>query len=220
MELKRLYTQTMIESIKNSGMWLKESKLLEKKGSKGHSQALLIFSVEELGKAILCWYANIGLIPFNHPVVDYRANKKDKLKGIFRSHPLKFATTMGLELGMRSPDSISDGEDPEIEDPFTNAPAPLEKVLGKIGSFGAWARTRWMYVDIDVENDEPRVHSPLMDDPDEIRQGIQDLEHTLNQFKKLVRIRPLPQRLADWIQTAREIMIEKDNDFPDTPEWH
>lgn len=51
--LKQLYTRTMIESIKNSGMWLKEAKLLQEKGSASHSQALLIFSVEELGKAIL-----------------------------------------------------------------------------------------------------------------------------------------------------------------------
>jgi AbiV family abortive infection protein len=216
--LKELYTKTMVESIKNSGMWLKEAKMLSKKGSKAHSQALLIFSIEELGKAILCWYAIVGLIPFNHPVIDYRAGKGMKLKGVFRNHPLKFSTAMGLEFGLRYPDSFPEA-DGKIEDPFTKAPAPLIEVLGKIGSFGAWARTRWMYVDIDVEDEQPKVHSPLENDPIGVEEGIRDFERTLNQFKKLVRIRPLPHDLVDWIHFAREELKEEDEDFPDNPEW-
>ncbi len=210
----------MTESIKNSGMWLKEAKIIEKKGSKGHSQALLIFSVEELGKAILCWYTIIGMIPFNHPIVDFRAKKKGKMKGIFRNHPLKFSTTMSLEMGLRSPELfLKDAINPEIEDPFTNAPAPLDEVLGRIGSFGSWARTRWMYVDIDVDDGEPKVHSPLMIDPESIKKGIEGLELTLKQFKKIVRTRPLPQEFVDWIQSARKVLGETDKDYPKNPEW-
>lgn len=220
MDMKKLYTQTMVESIKNSGMWLKEAKILAKKGSKSHSQALLIFSVEELGKAINCWYAVCGLIPYNHPVVDYRAKRKDKLKGIFRNHPLKFATTMGLEMGLRSPELFPDDvANPEIEDPFTDAPAPFVEVLGKIGSFGSWARTRWMYVDIDVDNSQPKVHSPLLDEPADIHAAIEDFELTIRQFKKIARTKKLPTEFVAWIQSAREALIEKDKDFPDNPEW-
>ena len=35
-----MYTKVMVESIKNSGMWLVEAKIIAKKGSKGHAQSL------------------------------------------------------------------------------------------------------------------------------------------------------------------------------------
>jgi len=220
MGLKKLYEETMIESIKNSGMWLKEAKILEKSGSKGHSQALLIFAVEELGKAILCWYTSIGLIPFNHPLVDYRAKTKDKYRGIFRNHPLKFATTLVLELELWSPGSLpADVTNTEIMDPFTKTPAPIAEVIGRVGSIVAWARTRMMYVDIDVDDGEPKVHSPLMVEPESVKENIEYFERTLNQFKKIVRARPLSQEIVDWIQTAGRAMVKKQKDYPEDPEW-
>lgn len=57
-------------------MWLKEDKIIAKKESKGHAQALLIIAGEELGKAAHCWLVRIGVFPINHPDVDYV--KKDR----------------------------------------------------------------------------------------------------------------------------------------------
>ena len=72
MNLKEAYTQAMVESIKNSGMWLKEAKLVAKKGSKGHAQALTIFAGEELGKALMCWMTINGtrVFPWNSVLSD------------------------------------------------------------------------------------------------------------------------------------------------------
>ena len=44
MNKKKLYTEAMVESVRNSGMWLKEAKMIAKKASKGHAQALTIFA--------------------------------------------------------------------------------------------------------------------------------------------------------------------------------
>lgn len=75
MNLKEAYTHAMVESIKNSGMWLKQARLVMKKGSKGHAQALTIFAGEELGKALMCWMTISGVFPFNHWEVDSRHKK-------------------------------------------------------------------------------------------------------------------------------------------------
>lgn len=220
MELKRLYKQTMIESIKNSGMWLKEAKILEKNGSKGHSQALLIFAVEELGKAVLCWYTVIGLIPYNHPLVDYRAKMKQKKKGIFGNHPLKFATTLVLELELWSPGKLpADVTNAEIMGPFTDTMATVAEVIGRVGSIVARSRTRMMYVDIDVDDGEPKVHSPMMIDSESIKKDLEFFERTLKQFKKIVRTRLLSQEIVDWIQTTGKAMVKKQKDYPEDPEW-
>ena len=138
---KESYTKAMVESIKNAGMWLKEAKLLAKKGFKGHAQALMIFAGEELSKAAYCWFTIIGIFPYNHPEVDFRSKKS-----VFRSHSLKNATAVGLMMGFLTPNSFPDDEfNPAMIDPFTNTPATMREILGKMGAFATWARSSWMY---------------------------------------------------------------------------
>ncbi|MFW9804319.1 MAG: AbiV family abortive infection protein, partial [Candidatus Thorarchaeota archaeon] len=79
MNLKQAYTKAMVESIKNSGMWLKEAKIIAKEGSEGHAQVLTIFAGEELGKALLCWMVINGAFPYNHWEIDFR-NKKSMFR--------------------------------------------------------------------------------------------------------------------------------------------
>ena len=213
----RLYTKAMAESIRNSGMWLKEAKIIAKKGSKGHAQALLIFAGEELGKAVHCWFVRIGLLPTNHPDVDYVKKDRD---GIFRSHPLKNATAIGFLMGIEYPEAIPDDElNPDIVDPSTNAPSNLKEVLAKMGAFATWARMRWMYVDVVDEKGEHEIISPLDRDPEEIEAGIKGMERTLNAFKKIARVDPLPEEILEWIESTREFLRKKDDRFPENPIW-
>ncbi|MBD3407597.1 MAG: AbiV family abortive infection protein [Candidatus Lokiarchaeota archaeon] len=212
---KELYTAAMVESIKNAGMWLKEAKILARKGSSNHAQALLIFSGEELGKAAYCWFVRIGLIPVNHPEVDYLKGKKPN---IFRSHPLKNATVLGLIWGIHFPELFPGDEiNPEIIDPFTDAPALLRDVLSKLGEFTTKARTSWMYVDVIPEGEHFRVHSPLQDTPTGILDGCKMMEHTLNTFKRIVRQSPLSSDFVEWIDSMREYLREHDKNFPSAP---
>jgi AbiV family abortive infection protein len=213
----QIYTKAIVESIRNSGMWLNEAKIMAKKGSRGHAQALLIFAGEELGKAAHCWFVRIGIFPMNHPDVDYV--KKDH-EGIFRSHSLKSATAMGLIMGAEYPEAIPDDEpNSTMVDPFTNAPSNVRKVLAKMGAFAAWARVRWMYVDIVDENGEYEVISPLDRNPKEIDAATEGMGRTLNAFKKLVRLDPLPEDMIEWIDSTLEFLKKNDERFPKNPVW-
>ena len=60
MKRKEAYHEAMLESIKNSEMWLKEARIIAKNGSKGHAQALSIFASEELGKAVDSVFVTLG----------------------------------------------------------------------------------------------------------------------------------------------------------------
>jgi AbiV family abortive infection protein len=207
----------MAESIRNSGMWLKEAKIIAKKGSKGHAQALLIFAGEELGKAVHCWFVRIGLFPANHPDVDYVKKDRD---GIFRSHPLKNASAIGFLMGIEYPEANpNDDLNPDTVDPFTNAPSNVKEVLAKMGAFAAWARMRWMYVDIVDETGEYEVISPLDRNPEDIDSGLKGMERTLNAFKRIVRVDPLPEEILEWIESTREFLKVNDKRFPETPVW-
>ena len=215
MNQMHLYTKVMVESIRNSGMWLKEAKIIAKKGSKGHAQALYIFAGEELGKAVYCWLVRIGLFPMNHPDVDYVEKDRD---GIFRSHPLKNAMAIGVLMSIEYPGAIPDDEpNPDMIDPFTNAPSKVKDVLGKMGAFAALARMRWMYVDIVDEKDEYEVISPLDKNPEDIDASIKEMEQTLNAFKKIVRLNPLPADILEWIDSTREFLKNNDERFPENP---
>ena len=218
MRKKNMYTSAMVESIRNSGMWLKEAKILSRRGSKGHAQALLIFAGEELGKAVYCWFVRIGLIPINHPDVDYIQKDRD---GIFRSHALKSATTLGLMLGLQTADSTPDDElNSRVIDPLTNAPSNLQEVLGKMGKFAEWARLRWMYVDIvKDEGKDEKVISPLNIEPESIKGGLKDLERILRIIKEIVRLEALPDEFLEWIESTRGFLKVNDERFPDNPEW-
>ena len=213
----QIYTRAMVESIRNSGMWLNEAKIIAKKGSRGHAQALLIFAGEELGQAAHCWLVRIGVFPMNHPDVDYV--KKDH-EGIFHSHSLKSATAMGFFMGVEYPEAIPDDEpNSTMVDPFTNAPSNVRKVLAKMGAFAAWARMRWMYVDIVDENGEYEVISPLDRNSKEIDAATEGMGRTLNAFKKLVRLDPLPDDMVEWIDSTLEFLKKNDERFPKNPVW-
>lgn len=217
MNQKEIFTEAMVKSIKNSGMWLKEAKIIAKKGSKGHSQALLIFAGEELGKAAHCWLVRLGVFPVNHPDVDYIKKDRD---GIFRSHPLKSATAMGIILGIENPELFPDDEpNPDMINPFTNAPSNLREVLGYMGAIAAWTRMRWMYVDIVEEKGEYEVISPLDQEPGELLSGIEGMERALIAIKKLLRLNPLTDDILEWIDTTQEFLKINDKRFPENPIW-
>ena len=217
MNQAHIYTKVMAESIRNSGMWLKEAKILTEKGSKEHARALLIFSGEELGKAAYCWFVRIRLIPMNHPDVDYIKKNRD---GIFKSHSLKNVTALGLILSIEYPDAVPDDElNPDMTDPYTNTPSTMREVLAKMGAHATWARMRWMYVDIVEEQGEYVVITPLKEDTKDIVDGIEGMERTLNAFKKIVRVNPLPDDMLEWIESTREFLKNNDERFPDEPAW-
>lgn len=217
MSQMNLYTKTMVKSIRNSGMWLKEAKILAKKGSKGHAQALLIFAGEELGKAVHCWFVRLRVFPVNHPDVDYTKKNRD---GIFKSHSVKSATAMGLILGIEYPDAVQGDEpDSEMIDPFTNAPNSVREILAKMGAFASWARMRWMYVDIVEEKGVYKVISPLDRDSSEINSAIKGMERALNTFKSLAKLDPLPEDLLEWLESLRKFLKVNDERFPDDPLW-
>ncbi len=213
----QLYTKAMVESIRNSGMWLKEAKIIAKQGLEGHAQVLLIFAGEELGEAAHCWFVRLGVFPTNHPDVDYIKKDGD---GIFKSHPLKSATAMGLILGIEYPDTVQGDEpDSEMIDPFTNASSNVREALAKMGAYASWTRMRWMYVDIVDEKGVYVVISPLDRNPREINNAINGMERTLSIFKKLTKLDPLPKDLLDWLESTREFLKINDERFPEEPVW-
>ena len=122
-----LYRKAMIESIKNSEMWLKEARIIAKKGSKGHAQALTIFASEELGKAVMCWFVVKGVFPLNYWEIDFRSPRS-----MFHKHSLKIATDFAL--GQVLDDEVPDDMQEEVPDSWTGKPIEFRKLLAKIGA--------------------------------------------------------------------------------------
>ncbi len=217
MNRREAYQKAMIESIKNSGMWLKEAKIVAKKGSESHAQALVILSGEELGKAIMCWMTINGVFPYNHWEVDFK-NKKS----IFRRHELKSATVMGFSWGMIS--SVDDAEESDemVTDIWTGEPIELRNLLNKMGAFASWARTTWMYVDIEQEEKgKLKVSSPLEIEPYSVDGAIADMTHSLQTFKKLIRsAKEYSDEFAEIFDELRAELEEKDEKFPKHPQWN
>ena len=214
MNRQEVYRKAMVESIKNSGMWLKEAKIVAKKASKGHAQALTIFAGEELGKAVICWLATNGVFPYNHPEVDFQ-NKRS----VFRQHPLKNATAIGFSLGLLASDEAPEEVDTFVEDYWTGEPIEFRYLLLKMGAFTTWARSTWMYVDINqIEKGQFEVSSPLEKEPYSVEGAIEDLTHTLKVFKKIVRVsEKRPKEFEEiYIELKTELM-QKDNTFPKRP---
>ena len=193
----------MVESIKNSGMWLKEAKLVAKKGSKGHAQALTIFAGEEVGKALMCWMTINGVFPFNHWEVDFRHKKS-----VFHRHDLKNATVIGFSFALLTPEDI-----PE-------EPDGVRELFAKLGAFATWARSTWMYVDIKKKNDQLEVSSPLAMLPYSVEGALKDMEYLLKTFKGFVRAsKKHPDIFEGIFLELRETLEEKDDKFPKKPQW-
>lgn len=214
MSRKEAYTKAMVESIRNSGMWLKEARLLSRKGSKGHAQALVIFSGEELGKAMMCWMTINAVFPYNHWEVDFRNRI-----GVFRSHRLKNATALGFTLALMTQDNDST-EDDSCVDPWTGDQVGLRELLAKMGAFATWARSRWMYVDIEEKNASLQVVSPLNAVPCSVDDAIREREYCLKTFKQIVRrSKTNPALFGNLFIELRDTLMAKDDRFPENPEW-
>lgn len=216
--LKRIYTKAMIQSIRNSGMWLKEAKILAKKAAKGHARALLIFAGEELGKASYCWMAINGVFPYNHPEVDFRARTRDN---VFRSHALKNASAFGIMMGMLDfGEEQQEDLNPMVKDPVTGEMLELRVLLAKVGHFAAWARTRWMYVDI-TRNTKNKiiVSSPLTTPVKDLKSGLEQLEWAIRNFKKVVKAMPYDENMRSFFSELRIYLEENDPNYPANPEW-
>ena len=111
---------------------------------------------------------------------------------------------------------IPDDElNPDMVDHFTNAPSSVKEVLAKMGAFAAWARMRWMYVDIVEEKGEYEVISPLDQEPEELLSGMEGMERALIAVKKLLRLNPLSDDILEWIDTTREFLRINDKRFPE-----
>ena len=64
MTKKSAWTLTQL-SLENAEQWLEDAKMLIGKGSYGHANALLRFSLEELAKAWVCWQVSKEIMPEN-----------------------------------------------------------------------------------------------------------------------------------------------------------
>jgi AbiV family abortive infection protein len=216
MNRKEAYKKAMVESIKNSGMWLKEAKTIAKKGSESHAQALVILSGEELGKAIMCWLTINGVFPYNHWEVDFK--NKDS---IFRKHDLKNATVIGFSSALISPEDIPEDSEEMVTDTWTGEPIEFRKYLGKLGAFAAKVREAWMYVDIEQEEKGVlKVSSPLERKPTSVFGAITDMTHSLQSFKNFVRAAKEHHReFSEIFKELRLELEEKDEKFPEHPQW-
>lgn len=205
----------MTASLRNAEMWLKEAKLLAKKGSKGHAQALIIFAGEELGKALMCWMTINGVFPYNHWEVDFKNGKS-----VFRKHELKNATFMGFSLARISPEVIPDNYDQLVIDPWSGESIGVREYLAKLGAFATWARSSWMYVDIKKECSQLEVYSPLAMSPYSVEGALKDMEYSLKTFKRFVRAsKEHPEAFRELFKEMRQTLEEKDDKFPKTPQW-
>ena len=214
MNRKEAYQKAMDESLANSEMWLKEAKLISKKGCKGHSQALLIFAIEELGKALMCWLTVKGVYPFNHREIDFRSKKS-----FLQNHDMKSATAIGLSLILSGLEV--DTPEQTIIDSNSGEPIKITTLLTGLGTQVTLARFSWMYVDITQKTKgQIEVQSPLEKEPISLKDGIEDHSNSIESFKKFLKMdKEHPENLEATFSNLKDMLKEIDKEYPKNPQW-
>jgi AbiV family abortive infection protein len=177
-------------------MWLKEARLIAKHRSRCHAQALTIFAYEEVGKAFMCWLVVNGVMPFNHPEVDF-TNRRS----IFKQHSLKSSTTAAILTAARRYQK-KEGED-------------LKMRFDRIGDAATQTRSTYMYADIKKGRKGIEVINPLML-PTAIEAALNEVAFAIQEFKMFMKLEPEIEYIFD---RGRKEAEEYDENWPEEPEW-
>ncbi|MFW9886765.1 MAG: AbiV family abortive infection protein [Candidatus Thorarchaeota archaeon] len=209
MDKREAYQRCMTASLENAEMWLNEAKLLVKHGSRSHAHVLTLFAVEEIGKAMLCWWTINGVYPFNHPLIDFVKRKKS----IFRSHSLKGGLATSFAFGL----SRLFGKAPEktiVKHPETGKDVELRSLVHETGRLFEKSRSFLMYVDIKKTCDGINVVNPLDEDPP-VEIAIEDALISLATVRAYIKN---TSRFVDKFKKLRKDIATRDG-YPNEPEW-
>lgn len=196
LDKREAYAKCMKASLRNAEMWLKEAGLIAKHGSRCHAQALTIFAYEEVGKSFMCWLVVNGIIPFNHPDVDF-ANRRS----IFKKHSLKSSTTFAILTAARRYQKKV-GED-------------LRKRFASMGDAATRTRSIYMYTDIKRGRKGLEVINPLMQ-PTAIEAALNEVAFAIRELKMFFKLTP---EIGYIFEKERKEAEEHDEKWPKDPEW-
>lgn len=85
--------------MRNANRWIEDAKLLIQNSSYGHASATLRFAIEEIARAIVCWYVSQRIFPA----------KGKAISDIFRSHAVKSQVVLGMLSGIRRRELVEKG---------------------------------------------------------------------------------------------------------------
>lgn len=199
---RKVYYAAYQESLRNAEAWLADANALYERGSRGHARALFLFAGEEVGKSHFCWLAVKGVIPFNHPLVDYR-----KRTSVFGSHALKSESSVLLVKYLSEREAKQRGEDVKLVHVIEEE-SPVKYIVGKKLTED---RSYWMYVDIIETEEGPRVTSPLTSDkPIDMDMMSRSIQRSIDYLKATDN-----DDHVEYLKQHRHL----DPDFPENPEW-
>lgn len=201
-EETNLFTQGAELSLRNAEQWIKDAKLLIEHSSFGHASALLRFAIEEVGKAIVCWFVSKRFLP----------PKSETAKNIFKFHSVKNQITLQMLFSiLLSTPSVWPKEipKPKDEDLIITITSSMEYITSVM------EKDRQNAIYVDLNHKQNRVLIPQAIAESEVRRLLQGAEFSFEIAE--VFIKKLSEPTIEEVRRSLEPLlneIRKTGRFP------
>lgn len=212
--LQEVYRIASTLAFENAERWLEVAKAAFQMGYYGQARSLTITAYEEMGKAIVSWWAANGIVPFDD----------DLVHDVYRVHWVKTTISAMLHGILQIPLDLSFGfieENEFLKEAVTMNKEKLLEVSMDLLEAAAeveFKRREGMYVDVWEEDDGSfTVTSPSDITEDRTKNAIEEVEFVLKFSTSLFKfLDENPQELENY-KTGVEEERRYFDDLPDTP---